>query len=474
VRCPKNLRHVLCKDADSVGNEVGRDGKRRLHFDYGRRGLEVCLPEPTFAVGVRPGDRTVAGSRYARACHPPPLEDPVRALMEGCREPIDSPPLSQCAHGHRRALITVSDRTRPVPNHLLLRVLLDELQVGGIPPERVTVLVATGLHGLPGDDELLEVVGEEALSRCRVLWHNARDDSAQVAVGPLRGRAVWMDRAYVEAELRIVTGLIEPHFMAGYSGGRKGVCPGVLAARSILDWHRPAPLAHPRARAGVLVGNPVHREAREIAGLAPPHFLLNVTVDRERRLTGVFAGDWQAAWRAGVCRAERAMVVPLEEPADVVVTSAGGYPLDTTFYQAVKGVVTAAAAVVRPGGVVIMAASLADGVGSAEFQALFDRFPEPETFLEWAMQTDEGCIDQWQVQMLAQASRRAEVWVFSDGLSDAALRRLYVEPLGSVAEGIERARARLGGDCSILYLPEGPYIAPLLREENPRESPAAP
>jgi len=451
-----------------------------IRFDYGHTGLEVHPPEgPVREIlpGRAPSRRATGDVRRGHICvradYPPPLPDPYAAIRAACRQPTEAPPLRELARGHQEALITVSDRTRPVPNRLLLRVLLEELEHGGIRPERVTVLVATGLHYPPNDEELLELVGQEVLDHSPVLSHDARDDSAQRCVGQAAGRSIWMDRTYVEAELRIVTGLIEPHFMAGYSGGRKGVCPGVLAARSILEWHRPQLLAHPRARAGVLSGNPVDAEAQEITSLAPPHFLLNVTVDRERRVTGVFAGDWRAAWSAGVGEAARSMVVPICGPADVVVTSAGGYPLDATFYQAIKGAVTAAAAV-RPGGVVILAASLSEGVGSPEFQALFRRYPDPEAFLDHVMQTPEVSIDQWEAQMLAQAKRRAEVWVYADGLSREEISSLYVEPLSSVEDGIERARALLGRDCSILYLPEGPYVVPVLTSDSPTVSPGGP
>jgi nickel-dependent lactate racemase len=359
---------------------------------------------------------------------------------------------------------------------VLLGVLLEELVDAGIPPERVTVLVATGLHHPPSARELAEVLGSEVVERCRILGHDARDGSAQVSVGEVAGQAVLMDGAYVQASLRIVTGLIEPHLMAGYSGGRKGVCPGVLAAQSILHWHRPQLLAHPRAMAGVLEGNPVDEEARQVARLAPPHFLLNVTIDRLRRVTGVFAGHWEEAWRAGVEYVARSVVIRVPRPVDVVVTSGGGYPLDATYYQAIKGIV-AGAAVVRPGGVVILAASLAEGIGSADFAAIFRDHRDPQAFLDHVGRTPQVRIDQWQAQVLAQVRQKAAVWVFSEGLGPQVLRSLYAEPLGSLEEGIERARARLGADCSVLYLPEGPYIAPLLTGEPAAEttvSPAAP
>jgi len=451
---------------------------RSLHFDYGRSGLEVPLPRAAFPLSGTSDEaeplRVPALDYYARSRHPSPLADPAGAVLAACAKPIGSPPLAELARQHDRALITVSDRTRPVPNRVLLRVLLDELSAAGIPPERVTILIATGLHHPPGGEELLEILGKDVLERCPVLGHDARDESAQVPVGEVGGQAVLMDRAYVEAPLRLVTGLIEPHLMAGYSGGRKGVCPGVLARQSILHWHRPQLLAHPRAAAGVLAGNPVDQEARDVARLAPPHFLLNVTIDRLRHTTGVFGGHWEKAWREGVEYVARSVVVRVPRPVDVVVTSAGGYPLDATFYQAIKGIVTAAT-VVRPGGVIILAASLAEGIGSADFAALFRDHGDPQAFLDHIGRTPEVSIDQWQAQVLAQARQKAAVWVFSRGLRPQVLRSLYVEPLRSVEEGLARARSVLGRDCSILYLPEGPYIAPLLTaSDSPTVSPAAP
>lgn len=421
---------------------------KTIRFDYGRQGLDVRLP----AAQVH---------QVLRSRHSPPLEDPPAAVRQALGRPIGSPPLAELARGQRQALVTVSDGTRPVPNRLLLKALLEELGAAGIPPEWVTVLVATGLHAPPNRMGLLELLGEEVLDRCRVLCHDARDRSAHCAVGRVSGRTVLIDRTYVEAELRIVTGLIEPHLMAGYSGGRKGVCPGVLGAQSIMDWHRPELLAHPKAQAGVVDGNPVDTEAHEVAALAPPSFLLNVTIDRDRRVTGVYAGDWREAWRRGVEEAARATTVPVSQPVDVVVTSSAGYPLDTTFYQAIKGIVAAGAAV-RPGGVVILAASLSEGVGSEEFAALFRQHPDAESFLEVILTRPQVAIDQWQLQMLAQVMQRASVWVYSDGLEQDELRALYVEPLASVEAGIERARSLLGSDCSMLCLPEGPYVVPVV------------
>jgi len=423
--------------------------RRAVRLDYGRQGLEVLLPAPSVC-------------QVLDARHTPPLDNPQIAVETALRQPIGSPALAELAHNHRQALITVSDRTRPVPNRLLLPAILKELERGGIPRERVTVLVATGLHRAPLQRELLESIGEQVTSTCRVLGHDARDQRAQVAVGEVGGRTVWMNRVYVEAEFRIVTGLIEPHLMAGYSGGRKGICPGVLGAQSILNWHRPALLAHPQSRAGVTGGNPVDAEAHQVAALAPPAFLLNVTVDRGRRVTGVFAGDWRKAWSAGVAAAARATTVAASRPADVVVTSAAGYPLDTTFYQAIKGIAAAATAT-RPGGVIILAASLSEGVGSAEFQDLFRQYADAQSFLKAITATTEVRIDQWQLQVLAQVLRRASVWVYSEGIAPEALASLYVEPLASVEEGIERARTLLGPDCSVLCLPEGPYVVPVLK-----------
>jgi len=417
---------------------------RTIRFDYGKTGLEVELPEDCPA-------------QVLRGAYRPALADPETSIRKALREPIGAPALSTLAQGCRRPLIVISDRTRPVPNKLLLPAILEELEAAGLPPGRVTILVGTGLHIPPGEEGVLELVGDEVHAGCRIVCHDAREAGSQVQAGEVDGRTVWMNREYVEADFRIVTGLIEPHLMAGYSGGRKGVCPGVLAAESIMLFHRADILNHPNARTGRLRDNPVNELAERVAGLVPPDFLVNATIDRARRVTGLYAGDWREAWRVGVRDLAEATTVTVAEPADVVITSSAGYPLDTTVYQAIKGVV-AGAPVVAPAGVIILVASLTEGVGSREFEMLFREHADAPSFLQAITSSQEVLIDQWQLQMLAKVCQNASVWVYSDGLAAQELAGTLVRPIASVEQGIAQARKELGRDCSILCIPEGPYV----------------
>ncbi|MBU0608485.1 MAG: nickel-dependent lactate racemase, partial [Armatimonadetes bacterium] len=306
-----------------------------LTLRYGRQGLPVTLPDANVRHVLRMNELPV-------------LPDPARAVREVLADPIASPPLAELAQGRCDAVIVVSDLTRPVPNALLLPPVLETLAAAGLSPERVTILVATGLHRGNTEAELAEMLGPEAMAAgCRIVNHEARDAASHVDLGRTpRGMPVQVDRRYVEADLKILTGLIEPHLMAGYSGGRKAICPGLCSVETVLAWHSAEMLDPDEARAGNLWRNPVHEEALAVADLAndcgsgEPRsrvFLLNVVLNEARELTGVFAGEMRQAHLAGMELAERQTKVELAEPVDIVVTTSAGYPLDLTFYQGVKG-----------------------------------------------------------------------------------------------------------------------------------------
>ena len=330
-----------------------------LTLRYGRAGLKVDLPEGNVRHILRLNDL-------------PALANPCQATAQALREPIACPPLGEIARGRRNAVIVVSDLTRPVPNALLLPPLLDCLAEAGIAKDDILILVATGLHRGNTEAELAEMLGPEVMAAgCRIENHAARDAQSQVDLGvTARGIPVHVDRRYVEADLKILTGLIEPHLMAGYSGGRKAICPGLCGAKTIMSWHSPAMLEPDEARAGNLYQNPVHEEALAIADLAGgADFIVNVVMNEERQVTGLFAGDMRQAHLAGMELAEKQTKVALDEPVDIVVTTSAGYPLDLTFYQGVKGMI-AALPIVKPGGSIIIAQENAEGIGGPEFTEL--------------------------------------------------------------------------------------------------------
>src|SRR6476660_4249165 len=250
------------------------------------------------------------------------------------------------------------------------------------PQEEIPSLVATGLHRPNQGTELEEMVGPEIVKHYRIDTDVGKklSDHEFLGVTP-NGVPAYIDKRYIHADLKITTGLIEPHLMAGYSGGRKVICPGIAALETVKIWHGPKFLEHPKADCGFVDGNPVHEENTRIAWMAGCDFIVNVCIDGKRQITWVGAGHMEHAWREGVKFVENVVRVPVNEPADVVVTSAAGYPLDTTWYQAIKGL-TGALPIVKQGGTIVLAASLTEGIGSPEFQHLIADNPDLPAFIQ--------------------------------------------------------------------------------------------
>lgn len=417
----------------------------RVRLEYGRTGLSVDLPD----------DRVVRQLAYKTA---EPLADPVAALAEVLARPTVAPPLAKMAAGCRSACILICDITRPVPNELILRPLLAALEAAGIARERILILVATGLHRPSRPDEQLEMLGPEIVANYRVENHHGEDRDQHKFLGHSpRGVPIWIDSRYLQADLKIAVGLIEPHMMAGFSGGRKLICPGIAGAETIRAWHSPAFLEHPRADCGLLDGNPVHEENTWIARRAGCDFIINAVIDAARRPLKFVAGEMHAAFLQG-CEFVRGVVrdtVP--QPAEIVVTSSAGYPLDTTFYQSVKGLV-AALPVVREGGTIILAASMSEGIGSPPFQQLFRENASLESFVERIQGGDYYVVDQWQLEELAKVRRKARVKVVTDGLPAATLNSLFVESAPSVESAVADSLADYGPDARIVVIPKGPYV----------------
>ena len=421
----------------------------RQRVDYGRTGLEIELPS-----GV---DVEVAESP-----RPTPLADPVTAVRAALEQPVGAPPLAEIARGKRDAVVVISDKTRPVPNGILLAPILETLEHAGIPRERIEIIVGTGLHRANTVDELVEMTSPEIVARYRIRNHVARDTAAHRHLGRTRrGTDVRVDCGYLDAGLKIVTGLIEPHLMAGYSGGRKGVVPGLAGVDMMRTLHGPAMLED-HLGPGILDGNPFHEELVEIARRAGVDFLANVAIDRQRRLTGVFAGDLEAAHLCGVRAVETHVRVDVDRAADVVIASAGGYPLDATFYQAIKGLI-GALNVVKRGGTVILAAEISEGIGSAEFRGLLAELTGNDAFMQKITRPGFFSIDQWMAQHLCQVLRKAEVVVVSAGLDLGAFPRLPIGTSPSVEDALRRALERHGDRARVLVLPEGPYVIATVR-----------
>ena len=426
----------------------------KLTLAYGKTGLAAEVP-----------DANLVGPLEIRPA--PPLADPAAAVAASLLDPIGAPPLAELAAGKKTACVLICDITRPVPNALLLGHLLPALEAAGVPRDGITVLIATGLHRPNEGAELVELVGPQVAAAYRVENHFGKDLASHTDLGTSpRGVPIHIDSEYVEADLKIATGLIEPHLMAGYSGGRKLICPGIAALETVKVWHGPQFLEHPNADCGILEGNPVHEENTWIARRAGCDFIVNVTLDADRRVTGVFAGDMEAAFHEGVAFARQVVTAPVGGPVDVAVTSAAGYPLDQTFYQSIKGL-TGVLPVMKRGGTIIIAADMSEGVGSPEFAGLFEEFPTPERFMAAITGADPArpgffAMDQWQLEELAKVLRRCEVVYVTDAPFAGDLEKLYVKRAASVEAAVTAALRKHGPGCRIAAVPEGPYVLPAL------------
>jgi nickel-dependent lactate racemase len=421
----------------------------RITLDYGRTGLEVELPD----------DRLVGPLAIRPAA---PLANPDTAVAHALAHPIGTRPLAELARNRKNACILVCDITRPVPNRVILPPLLATLEQQGIARRDILILVATGLHRPNEGAELQELLGPDIAANYRVENHHGKVLAEHDYLGETpNGVPVHLDSRYVRADLKITTGLIEPHLMAGYSGGRKVICPGIAALETVKVWHGPRFLEHPRADCGIIDGNPVHEENTRIALMAGCDFIVNVCLDGQRRITWVGAGDMIRAWEEGVKFVEGVVKVPVKEPLDIVVTSCAGYPLDTTWYQAVKGL-TGALPIVKQGGTIILAASLTEGLGSPEFQHLMADNPDLKVFKQRILGKDYFVMDQWQLEELAKVVERCRVKVVSDGLPAETLRRCYVEPAPTVEQAVADCLTEYGPRARVGVIPKGPYVLPYL------------
>ena len=417
----------------------------RVKLEYGRTGLSAELPDK----------HVVRTLKYKDA---PPLPDPRGELLKVLERPNGTPPIAEIARGKKDACIVICDITRPVPNEMILRPMLEILEREGIAREKITILVATGLHRESKPTEIIEMVGEQIARDYKIVDHHGQilDEHTFLGKSP-RGVPIWIDSRYVKADLKITTGLIEPHLMAGFSGGRKLICPGIAALETIKVWHGPDFLEHPKADCGILDGNPVHEENTWIGRKTGCDFIVNVVIDAERRPLKWVAGDMEAAFLEGVAFVRGVVRDTVAEPVDIVVTSCAGYPLDTTFYQAVKGL-TGALPIVKQGGTIIMCASLSEGIGSPQFQQLFAENASLESFVQRILGKDYFVMDQWQLEELAKVCRKARVKIVSDGLPAQTLSKLFVEAATSVEQAVADSLAEYGPQAKLAVIPKGPYV----------------
>ena len=421
----------------------------RLDFAFGKTGLALDFP---------------AGFEYikleARAAIA--LSDPTPALGRALDQPVGCPPLTELARGASSVAISVCDITRPAPNRLTLPPLLERLASIGLTTENTRILIATGLHRPATKEEINEILGPGIAARYPVFNHDARNLAEHRFLGTTStGTPVYIDERFVSADLRISLGFIEPHLMLGFSGGRKLVAPGLAAQETIKVLHSPKFMRDPLAIEGSIERNPLHRELLEIARMAGHSFILDVALapgqqNGARRIAGVFAGDPIEAHRKGVEFVSKTLLDRLDGPVDAAVTSAAGYPLDLTFYQAIKGI-TAAQHIVKPGGRILVVAECQEGAGVAEFAEMLDSFESYESFLA-AIREKAVVVDQWQLEKLAIAGSRCEILFYVPGLPARYRKHFGSRMFDSPAAAVSGLTAGLPASAKVALIPEGPYV----------------
>ena len=393
----------------------------------------------------------------------PKIADQPAAITAALNEPIGSPPLAELARGRKSACILICDITRPVPNRLFLRPMIETMVEAGIPRDKIVVLIATGLHRPNLGDELAELVGDPwVLENARVENHYARNEEDHIDLGPTvtRGTPVKLDRRFVEADLRIATGLVEPHFMAGWSGGRKVIAPGVAHHETIRTFHSARFMEDPLAVQCNLIGNPLHEEQLEIVRMLGDVYGLNTVLDEDRDLVCVSFGEIIASHAAAVAFVSEVTQIASPSKFSTIVTSSAGYPLDKTYYQTIKGMVTPLD-ILEPGGTLIIASACSEGFGSAEFRQAQARLVDlgPERFLATLTAKNLAEIDEWQTEMQLKPMRLGRVELYSTGLSGDDRTLTGVHMIDDIGKAIERSIAH-SGDTAVAIIPEGPYVVP--------------
>ncbi|GCE11145.1 nickel-dependent lactate racemase [Tengunoibacter tsumagoiensis] len=395
----------------------------------------------------------------------PPLADERHAFQLALREPIASAALASRVRAQDRVAIVISDITRPTPNERIVPWLLEEL--AHVPRSQIVILNGTGSHRANTRAELIQMLGEEIVDTVEIVNHDAfaRQTLSYQGQTPA-GVPVWVNRRYVESDFTIVTGFIEPHFFAGFSGGPKGILPGLAGIETIQALHSAALIGDSHATWALLENNPVQQNIREAVSLCPPDFLVNVTLDQERHITNIFAGDYLAAHARGCEAVAKLSTRAVEAPFDIVITSNNGYPLDQNLYQTVKGM-TAAAQIVRPGGAIVAVAECRDGLPEhGNFKALLQMRPTPAALLEMITAPAFRMNDQWQVQKQALVQLQADVYLHSS-LTDDVVRAAQLLPATDLSATLEQLFQKYGPHARIAVLPEGPVMVPYLLKALP-------
>src|SRR5215510_5896335 len=416
------------------------------HLQYGKDGLEVEIPSENI---------TVLAPHFL-----PGLPDEATAFRDALRSPIDSRPLRELISARDRIAVVIPDITRPLPSDRLLPWLFEELNY--VPEENFAIINGTGSHRVNTPEELANMTGASIFNRFKIVNHNSHDPATLKFAGRTKdGRQILLNNEYLEADKRIVLGFIEPHFMAGFSGGYKGIFPAIADIDSIMHYHRAEVIGHPESTWGVLEGNPTQTQIRDNGSLLPLDFCINVTLNRNRQITRFFCGEVMAAHRMGCEFSKSTVMVPCPQPFPIVVTTNSGYPLDQNLYQAVKGM-SAAANIIEEGGLIVAASKCNDGFPShGNFKKLLFAHDSPRALLDTILAPGFSMYDQWEAQLLAMIRLKSRVGLYSNIPADE-VRRAHLDPVNEITEYLADELKRIDRDAPIAVLPEGPMTIPYL------------
>lgn len=420
-----------------------------MHLAYGTDGLTVNLPTQQWDVTcIEPVEH-------------PALADAQEVFLAAAAQPVGCPSFAELGRtlGKGTVCIAIADHTRPVPDHLLVPWIIDAL---GVQESQVTILIGTGTHRGSTPSEIQRMLGNIG-ERLTVINHDCQADADLVTLGRSRcGGPIVMSRHWVNADLRIATGFIEPHFFAGFSGGSKAVIPGIAGLKTVQHFHRASLIAHPRTTWGVTVDNPLQQLTREMTAACPPQVIVNVLLNRNKQITRVVVGEVTAAHDQGCAWALAEAMRPVSRSYPVVLTTNSGAPLDQNFYQTVKGI-SAAARIVEPGGVIVVASRCNVGLpGEGEFASILRDPRSSEQMLASILASTHTPHDQWQVQTLLQCAATARIILVSE-LTPADQAVTRVDHAATVEQALSVAHAHVGGGrVPIAVLPLGPLTIPCL------------
>lgn len=421
-------------------------------LDYGNEKLQVSIPDGNLL--------EIISSKPVK-----PLANPLKDILDSLDNPVGSESLAEKIKGSKNICIIISDITRAAPTKLILEALLPYIEKCGIKNQQITILVATGLHRPNLGKELESLVGEKIANSYRIINHDARNREECEHIGRTkRGTPIIINKHFVNSDFKILTGLIEPHFMAGFSGGRKAICPGISYMDMFRHFHGPQILESPNSAFGILKDNPFHEESTEIARAAGVDFIVNATINKQKQVTGIFSGDLEAAFYKGASFCMEASRCYIEKEADIVITTGGGLPLDATLYQVVKGMVGAIPAV-REGGMIITAAECSEEIGSKEFVEIVQQEADLDLFMEKIWRKDYFKIDQWEFEELIKARKKAEIYLYSGCLLAGSYNvpSSTLKLVNSVEEAVKTGLEKFGKTAKISIIPEGPYVIPVKR-----------